>query len=62
MIAELRRLAAIGLLASIAACSGGAGAVTEALDRLLAGKPKGHQFRIEAARPAVERHMSVTGG
>lgn len=41
---------------------GGAGAVTEALDRLLAGKPKGHQFRIEAARPAVERHMSVTGG
>jgi cyclic pyranopterin phosphate synthase len=41
---------------------GGAGAVTGALDRLLAGKPKGHQFRIEAARPAVERHMSVTGG
>jgi cyclic pyranopterin phosphate synthase len=42
--------------------SGGAPAVTDALDRLLAGKPKGHQFRIEAARPAVERHMSVTGG
>lgn len=41
---------------------GGAPAVTKALDRLLAGKPKGHQFRIEAARPAVERHMSVTGG
>jgi cyclic pyranopterin phosphate synthase len=41
---------------------GGAAAVTDALDRLLAGKPKGHQFRIEAARPAVERHMSVTGG
>jgi cyclic pyranopterin phosphate synthase len=41
---------------------GGAGAVNEALDRLLAGKPKGHQFRIEAARPAVDRHMSVTGG
>jgi cyclic pyranopterin phosphate synthase len=41
---------------------GGPGAVTEALDELLAGKPKGHQFRIEAARPAVERHMSVTGG
>jgi cyclic pyranopterin phosphate synthase len=40
----------------------GAGAVTQALDRLLAGKPKSHQFRIEAARPAVERHMSVTGG
>lgn len=42
--------------------SGGPDAVTGALDRLLAGKPKGHQFRIEAARPAVERHMSVTGG
>ncbi|HET7575878.1 MAG TPA: GTP 3',8-cyclase MoaA [Sphingomicrobium sp.] len=42
--------------------SGGTEAVTDALDRLLAGKPKGHQFRIDAARPAVERHMSVTGG
>jgi cyclic pyranopterin phosphate synthase len=42
--------------------SGGTEAVTSALDRLLAGKPKGHQFRIDAARPAVERHMSVTGG
>jgi cyclic pyranopterin phosphate synthase len=42
--------------------SGGADAVTAALNRLLAGKPKGHQFRIEAGRPAVERHMSVTGG
>jgi cyclic pyranopterin phosphate synthase len=42
--------------------SGGAEGINEALNRLLAGKPKGHQFRIEAARPAVERHMSVTGG
>jgi cyclic pyranopterin phosphate synthase len=42
--------------------SGGRGAVDGALDRLLAGKPKGHDFRIEAARPAVARHMSVTGG
>jgi cyclic pyranopterin phosphate synthase len=42
--------------------SGGASGVNAALDELLAGKPKGHQFRIEAARPAVERHMSVTGG
>jgi cyclic pyranopterin phosphate synthase len=41
---------------------GGAEAVAEALDRLLAGKPKGHEFRIGGARPAVERHMSVTGG
>jgi cyclic pyranopterin phosphate synthase len=37
------------------------GAVDEALDRLLAGKPRGHEFRI-AASPAVARHMSVTGG
>jgi cyclic pyranopterin phosphate synthase len=42
--------------------SGGANAVDDALDSLLAGKPKGHLFRIEADRPAVARHMSVTGG
>ena len=42
--------------------SGGAGAVTRALDHLVAGKPKRHRFRIAAERPAVERHMSVTGG
>jgi cyclic pyranopterin phosphate synthase len=37
-------------------------AVFRTLDDLLAGKPKGHQFHIEASRPAVSRHMSVTGG
>jgi cyclic pyranopterin phosphate synthase len=42
--------------------TGGAEAVAGALDTLLAGKPKGHEFRIGGARPAVERHMSVTGG
>ena len=43
--------------------AGGREAVDEALDRLLAGKPKGHDFRIAAAAPpAVARHMSVTGG
>lgn len=42
--------------------SGGAAAVDSLLDRLVAGKPKGHDFRIAAARPAVARHMSVTGG
>jgi cyclic pyranopterin phosphate synthase len=42
--------------------SGGADAVNGELDRLLAGKPNGYQFRIEEAKPAVERHMSVTGG
>ena len=39
---------------------GGRDAVDSALDRLLAGKPRGHDFRIGA--PAVARHMSVTGG
>jgi cyclic pyranopterin phosphate synthase len=42
--------------------AGGPAAVDGALDALLAGKPKGHDFRIAAARPAVARHMSVTGG
>jgi cyclic pyranopterin phosphate synthase len=43
--------------------AGGRQSVDEALDRLLAGKPKGHDFRIaDAAPPAVARHMSVTGG
>jgi cyclic pyranopterin phosphate synthase len=42
--------------------SGAVGPVSEAIDELVAGKPRRHQFRIEAARPAVERHMSVTGG
>ena len=42
--------------------SGGAEAVNEALDRLIAGKPEGHDFRIGAPAPAVARHMSVTGG
>jgi len=36
--------------------------VNGALDRLIAGKPKGHDFAINAPRPAVQRHMSVTGG
>jgi GTP 3',8-cyclase len=42
--------------------SGGRATVDEALDRLLAGKPRGHDFRIDAPEPAVARHMSVTGG
>lgn len=33
-----------------------------ALDELLAGKPLRHNFDIAALRPAVARHMSVTGG
>ena len=33
-----------------------------ALDALIAAKPERHGFDIAAAAPAVERHMSVTGG
>lgn len=33
-----------------------------ALDALMLAKPKGHDFHIAAPRPAVARHMSVTGG
>jgi cyclic pyranopterin phosphate synthase len=43
--------------------SGGRDAVEQLLDELLRGKPRGHQFRIATGeRPAVGRHMSVTGG
>lgn len=42
--------------------NGGNEAVNVLLDRLLAGKPKGHDFRIAGPRPAVARHMSATGG
>jgi GTP 3',8-cyclase len=40
--------------------AGGPAALDAALDTLLAGKPRRHQFAIE--QPAVARHMSVTGG
>ncbi|WP_034491846.1 GTP 3',8-cyclase MoaA [Afifella pfennigii] len=38
--------------------------VSETIDRAIARKPKGHDFVIDRAtkRPAVSRHMSVTGG
>ena len=49
---ELRDLLRGGHLAGVEA----------ALDRLIAGKPERHRFDIAAAEPAVERHMSVTGG
>ncbi|URD59791.1 GTP 3',8-cyclase MoaA [Sphingomonas sp. KRR8] len=41
---------------------GGTERVNATLDVLLAGKPKGHDFNIAAAKPALARHMSVTGG
>jgi cyclic pyranopterin phosphate synthase len=39
-------------------------ALLAAIDDAIARKPKGHDFIIDPAtkRPAVERHMSVTGG
>ncbi|WP_157217010.1 GTP 3',8-cyclase MoaA [Flavisphingomonas formosensis] len=44
--------------------SGTPGAIDAALDEAMALKPLRHGFRIDArgAAPAVERHMSVTGG
>ncbi|MGE3066066.1 MAG: GTP 3',8-cyclase MoaA [Hyphomicrobiaceae bacterium] len=42
----------------------GDGALMAAIDRAIARKPKGHDFVIDrrSQRPAVARHMSVTGG
>lgn len=40
----------------------GSASVSAALDALVAGKPQRHEFDIARAAPAVERHMSVTGG
>jgi len=42
--------------------SGNLAAASAALDALLTAKPERHRFEITAAQPAVERHMSVTGG
>jgi len=38
--------------------------VSEAIDRAIGTKPKGHDFIIDRRhnRPSVSRHMSVTGG
>ncbi|MBX7514288.1 GTP 3',8-cyclase MoaA [Qipengyuania sp. GH38] len=41
---------------------GGEGALDAAMDALLAGKPRRHDFDIAADTPATSRHMSVTGG
>ena len=41
---------------------GGREALDRALDRAMAAKPERHAFAIEAAEPAVARHMNVTGG
>src|SRR3546814_15775056 len=36
--------------------------VDRALDAVMAAKPRRHEFEIARSRPAVARHMSVTGG
>ncbi|MHA6334055.1 GTP 3',8-cyclase MoaA [Qipengyuania sp. CAU 1752] len=41
---------------------GGPETVNHLLDTLITGKPRAHDFRIGEAEPAVQRHMSVTGG
>ncbi len=38
------------------------GAIDEALDLAMRLKPERHRIEIAASAPAVERHMSVTGG
>ena len=38
------------------------GDLDRALDAAMRRKPKGHDFVIDRAKPAVARHMSVTGG
>lgn len=41
---------------------GGPDALDEALDYAMIIKPKGHDFDVARAKPAVQRHMSATGG
>ncbi len=51
-------------LRTVIRASAGDAALDAALDAAIARKPKGHDFVIDRAlaRPAVSRHMSVTGG
>jgi cyclic pyranopterin phosphate synthase len=44
--------------------SEGNGLLYDAIDEAITRKPKGHDFVIDRRhkRPAVARHMSVTGG
>lgn len=41
---------------------GGVDALDAAIDQAMAAKPRRHEFDIDRERPAVSRHMSVTGG
>jgi cyclic pyranopterin phosphate synthase len=51
-------------LRALVRANAGDAEIDAALDRAMAMKPKGHDFRIERrdAAPAVARHMSLTGG
>jgi GTP 3',8-cyclase len=53
----------VDLREPLRACSNDA-ALQAAIDEAMLLKPKGHDFVIDrrAGRPAVARHMSVTGG
>ena len=53
-----------GRPARAAACGANDAALHAAIDEAMLLKPKGHDFVIDrrAGRPAVARHMSVTGG
>lgn len=42
--------------------NGGEADLHRAIDGAIDGKPKGHDFVIERARPALARHMNLTGG
>lgn len=42
--------------------SGGVAELDSLLDRLVAAKPQGHDFDLTSPKPAVARHMNVTGG
>jgi cyclic pyranopterin phosphate synthase len=44
--------------------SSGDGPLEDAIHEAISRKPKGHDFIIDRrhSRPAVKRHMSVTGG
>jgi cyclic pyranopterin phosphate synthase len=41
---------------------GGLPGLAAAMDTAMVLKPKGHDFAVERASPAVARHMSMTGG
>jgi cyclic pyranopterin phosphate synthase len=55
---------AADLRAPLRANPGDDAPLLRAIDEAISRKPKGHDFRIDrrTRKPAVSRHMSVTGG